>query len=356
MNIIASRLGTQGLLEPKFKSPHEAVKFFGAVQAQEYLQAPWSIGMRVLNSKFEDIEKALDDRKIVRTWPMRGTLHYVAAEDVHWMVKLMAPRINRKMNSYYKKLGLDELEFLKIKKILITALEGGNQLTRPEIYKILGDHKIETKSQRGMFILGHFAQDSLICQGSRKGKQQTFTLLDEWVTKSNDLEGDEALGEITFRYFNSHGPAQIIDLMSWTSLTKTEVKIGIEQVKSRLIEETIGDRTFYSTENNTGTFKSPLLHLLPAYDEFTIAYRDRSDLISKENFNNIYVSNGFYSMISVDGKIVGTWKRDTSNERILISVNFFTGVDKQWQQPLEITAKLFGDFHSMKVDINYTKK
>src|SRR5919112_226736 len=90
------RLHTQGIGLSRFENPADVVRWFGAVQAQDYLGALWALGLRLPGAVEVEIERAVDDRSIVRTWPLRGTLHFVAAEDVRWMLALLAARVLRR--------------------------------------------------------------------------------------------------------------------------------------------------------------------------------------------------------------------------------------------------------------------
>ena len=125
-------------------------------------------------------------------------------------------------------LELDEAIFARSKEVFAKALQGGKQLTRDEMLHLLEQADISTAGQRGYHILGRSAQDGLICFGSRRGKQQTFALLDEWVPQTGPRARDEALAELTRRYFISHGPATLQDLMRWAGITTAEAKVGLE--------------------------------------------------------------------------------------------------------------------------------
>src|SRR6185437_12036373 len=142
------------------------------------------------------VEQALADGKIIRTWPMRGTLHFVAPADVRWMLKLLTPRMVARSQGRMRQFELDDALFGRSKDILISALQGGKQLTRPALYAVLERAGIATGEQRGLHILGRLAHDGLICFGPRTGKQQTFALLDEWVPEARHLGRDEALAEL----------------------------------------------------------------------------------------------------------------------------------------------------------------
>ena len=177
------RLLNQQIMPSKCKQPNDVVRTLGAIQAQDYSGALWAIGLRLPGSTQTTIEQAIANRTIVRTWPMRGTLHFVAAADVRWMLELLTPRILSGAARRDQQLGLDEAVYARCRKLFVGALQGGRQLTRDAIYQVLEREKISTDGQRGYHILWRLGQEGVICFGAHEGKQPTFALLDEWVTQ-----------------------------------------------------------------------------------------------------------------------------------------------------------------------------
>jgi len=226
------RLANQGIANPSFAQPCDVVAWLGALQAQDYAGALWSVGLRMQKATVQAIEQAIADRTIVRTWPMRGTLHFVAAQDVRWLLKLLTPRMIAQTAGRYRQLELDEAVFARSQELFASALEGGKQLTRDEMYQVLEQAGIPTAGQRGYHFLVRAAQDGLICFGPPSGKQQTFVLLDEWIPPTKPFARDEALAELTKRYFASHGPATLQDLMRWAGITASD---GIRCLRSALL-------------------------------------------------------------------------------------------------------------------------
>jgi len=355
-DLINFRLQNQQLVDSSFSNVTELVHYLGAVQAQEYEGGKWTIGLRIPGSKADDVEKAIRDRKIIRTWPMRGTLHYVTSEDARWMIQLLVPRVIRRMSYYFKQLELTDDVFSKARKLITKELEGGKSITRPTFYKLLEENNISTKEQRGLFILGRFAGESLICFGSKEGKQQTFVLMDEWIPNQKTIESEEAIAEITLRYFTSHGPAQIIDLAWWSGLTNTEVKKGIELNKGKLLEKKIGDRTFYMSVKLPDVKQNESsIMLLPAYDEFTIAYKDRSDLRGSGGVPEIKINDGFFSMIAKNGKIIGSWRKEIRKGKVIIQCRIHEDLSEKDMRDLKKSAEDYSEFYNIDCVIEQIK-
>lgn len=338
------RLHNQYLSQPEFTDPVDVVRHLGAVQAQEYLGGMWSIGMRMKNATEPDVEKAVEAGTILRTWPMRGTIHFVPAEDAKWMVQLMAGRVNRKMESYYRKVDLTERVFDKASDLLVNRLEKDKAVIRPDIYRMWEESGINTKQTRGLFIIGNLAQKGLICFGPKQGNQPTFVLLDKWAKKHNKLEGEEAIAEMALRYFRSHGPAQLHDFMWWTGLTMTETKSGLELLKGKLVEEEIDGIKYWSTPiDDFKIEKSPKVYLQQPYDEYTVAYKDRSAISSYGN-SMMRDDIKFYSIIVLDGQVVGFWKRTLSKDKAKIEIDTFRKLTSEEKSALEVAVKDYGKF------------
>jgi hypothetical protein len=241
MDIIAHRrLYNHRIAGARCDKPDDVVRWMGLIQAQDYLGALWAVGLRTRGATEAGIEQALVDRSIVRTWPARGTLHFVAAEDVRWILELLAPRLIARTSGRYRQLALDEATFARSREVLIRALEGGKRLSRDAMYQVLESAHISTAGQRGIHILGRLAQEGLLCFGARDGKQQTFMLLAEWVPAAKSKTRDEALAELARRYFTSHGPATLQDFVWWSGLTTLDAKAGLEMAKQHLVQEVVG--------------------------------------------------------------------------------------------------------------------
>jgi hypothetical protein len=283
----------------------------GAVQAQDYLGALWAVGLRMKSATETTIEDALRQGSIIRTWPMRGTLHFVAAPDARWMLSLMTPRILAGSLTRFKHLGLNDEILKKARRIWERALRDG-PITRKAMYEALHRNNVLTGSQQALHLLGRLAQEQFICFGPRQEKQQTFALFDQWVAPSRPKTTEEALEEITVRYFTSHGPATVQDMMWWSGLTALQIKQGIALAGSTLTTRTENDITYYTSSKSAQASKNlSYTYLLPPFDEYLVAYRNRDAALQKAHAHHYNPgANGMLSAVIVqDGQVLGTWKR-----------------------------------------------
>ncbi len=350
--IALARLANQGIATASFAQPGDVVTWLGAMQAQDYGGALWSIGLRMAGVTEREIEQAIAERAIVRTWPMRGTLHFVAANDVRWMLALLTPRVIAGSASRYRQLELDDTIVARSNEVFAKSLQGGKQLTRDEMLQSLEQANIATTGQRGYYLLGRSAQDGLICFGSRRGKQQTFALLDEWVPQTGPRARDEALAELTRRYFTSHGPATLQDLMRWAGITTAEAKVGLEAAGKELVQENIADRAYWmscDTPDLSNGMEST--YLLPGFDEYLLGYGDRSAVLDPADAQRICPGgNGMFNpTIVIDGHVAGIWKRTFKKGAVAIELTPFRALTPAENHALSAAADRYGEFLGMPV-------
>ncbi|MGB4979417.1 MAG: winged helix DNA-binding domain-containing protein [Anaerolineae bacterium] len=355
--IALARLANQGIAHPTFAEAGDVVAWLGALQAQDYGGTLWAIGLRMAGATEQGIEQTIAERTIVRTWPMRGTLHFVAANDVRWMLALLAPRVIAGSVGRSRQLELDEATFARSKEVFAKALQGGKQLTRDEMLQALEQATISTTGQRGYHLLARSAQDGLICFGSRRGKQHTFALLDDWVPQTKPLARDEALAELTRRYFSGHGPATVQDLMRWAGLTAAEAKIGLEAAGKDLIHETIAERVYWLARDLPDLINGiKTTYLLPGFDEYVLGYGDRSAVLDPANAQSICPgSNGmFIPTLVIDGEVTGTWKRTLKKNAVVIEVAPFRPLTPAENHAIDAEAERYGEFLDLPVVLSHT--
>lgn len=335
IDISRLRLFNQHLASQKFKKPAEIVMHLGAVQAQDYAGAKWAVGMRLQKSKDAEIDKALADGSIIRTHVLRPTWHFVTPADARWMIELTAPRINMLAAGRHRQLKLDSRTLNLSNDTLAKVLEGNKQLDRFELAGVLNKAGIATDEQRLPHILMQAELDRVICSGGRQGKQFTYMLFDERVPKGPDLKREEAVAMLVQRYFTSRGPATIHDFTWWSGLTVTHAKAGIEANKDELVEITINGVAYWTTRHQQEIpGRAPMAYLLPAYDEYAVAYSDRSIAINKkykEQTQHII----FAPAVLVDGQVAGTWRRTLKEKEAEVELSLFGKLNQAQRTAVE---------------------
>lgn len=342
-----SRLVSQQIIEPVHTDPGEAVRWMGALQAQDYNGALWAVGLRAPGATVQAIEQAQAEGRIIRTWPMRGTLHFVAAADVRWMLELLTPRVIQRSQGRLHQLGLDTATLTASAKVIGSALEGSRQLTRQDLLSTLEAAGIKTNGQRGYHILFQLAQARLICFGPHAGKQPTFTLLDEWAPNAPSLPRDEALATLALRYFTSHGPATLQDFVWWSGLTVADGRVGLAAAAQQLGSTTVDGQSYYFADlPEMAETSDSVAALLPPFDEFLIAYRDRTASLDPTHAGLVAPgSNGIFNpIVVVDGRVVGTWKRIRKPDKVILTFSPFTSWSTAQTQALPAAVEHYSRF------------
>jgi len=312
VHIPTYRLYSQQIKESRLTTPAQVLFWLGAIQGQDYAGALWSIGLRLPHATKTDVEQAISDKAIVRSWLMRGTLHFVAAEDLRWMLKLVAPRNVTGQRARDQQLGLDEKIYAKCYDVLAKALQGSKMLTRGEAMATVERAGISTQGQRGYHILKRAARDCLLCFGPIRAKQQTFVLLDEWLPKTKEISQEEALTKLARQYFQSRGPATIDDFIWWSGLLRADARSGLEVIKNELQHEIIdGQEYWFSPHSIAAKVQKPSTYLLPGFDEYILGYKNRSAVLDPQYNQRICPGgNGmFLGTVVIDGQVVGTWRK-----------------------------------------------
>jgi hypothetical protein len=348
-------LCNQQIAHQQFQKPKELIQHMVAIQAQDYLAALWAIGLRLPGQLCEnDIELSISKGKIIRTWPMRGTLHFVPAEDTRWMLNLLTPRVIKTSAGRHKELELNKEQFTKSRNLIEKVLQKEVQLTRNDLYRKLEENGISTKGQRGYHILWYLAQNAIICFGPRHGKQHTFVLFDEWIPKHRTLHGEEALAELALRYIKSRGPVTEYDFAWWTGLKVSLARKAFHLVEEYFEKEEINNQTYrFPDFPKTNTDKSIDIHLLPSFDEMICGYKDRSAILASEYEKSVILRNGIIkSMIIKEGSVVGTWKRTLKKEKVLIETEWFNKLSKKDQPSFIQACEQYAGFLGKKADFH----
>jgi Winged helix DNA-binding domain len=319
-HLLRARLRNQQLVRSSMRNPAEIVKWLGAMQAQDYGGAKWAVALRAKDADAAAVEQAVADGTILRTHVLRPTWHFVARADIRWMLALTAPRVNASCASYHRNLGLDSATFARSRKVIERALGNGQHLTRSELAADLQHSGIHGDSIRLAFLMMNAELEGMICSGARRGNQITYALLDERAPRTAILDREEALAELARRYFTSHGPATRRDFAWWSGLTVRDAMLGIEAAGKALVREAIDGLTYWRASSADVPRASRCAHLLPNYDEYLVAYKDREPVIDRTNRRSAAVSNPFTHQIIVDGRLAGTWRPATRANSVMVDV------------------------------------
>jgi winged helix DNA-binding protein len=352
--IVRLRLQRHGLSAPETLTPVEVVRRQGAMQAQEFGPAKWSIGQRIAGATDPSISGAIDAGEILRTHVLRPTWHFVAPGDIRWLLELTGPRVHQSNAGRCRDLGLDDATLARSDATIVAALEGGRHWTRTDLADHLKCAGIDTTGQRLPYILMHAELDGLICSGPVRGKHQTYALISERAPQAKSLARDEALAKLIRRYYTSHGPATINDFTRWCSLTVTDTKRGIDLLGDQLRSATVDGRTYWFGELPPGvaTEPSPTAHLLQAYDEYTNGYGESRDVVDPF-IHRTFRANGYMQAILIDGQVAGAWKRTIRAKMLQIGVEPFRTLTVAEQDAVNGAAEAHAQFVGLTARVTF---
>lgn len=304
--LTALRLAAQGIARPVLDDAADVVRGMLALQGQDHLGTLWSVGLRTRTATQADVEAALASGSLVRSWPLRGTLHLVAAEDLGWMLSLTGERTVRSSAPRHRQLGLDAADFARAAAIARARLAGGEHAGSAELLEAFAADGLGVDGQRGAHLLGHLAHTGLVVLCGRA----EFALLDEHVREPRLLEPPAAAEELAVRYFGGHGPATVRDLAWWSGLPVTFVRDAVARVRDRLDAIEV-DGVEYLMRPGLEPDGAGV-HALPGFDEYLLGYSNRAAALAPEHAAAIVPGgNGmFLPTLVVRGEVVGTWKRE----------------------------------------------
>lgn len=311
------RIVAQRLAGSRFAEPVAAVRHLGAAQGQDLPGALISVALRVDGGTREGVIAALDSGGIVRSWPMRGTLHLVPGVDLRWMLAITAPRMLRSASARRRELGIDDATRERAGEVA-HGLVTGRALRRAELFEAWAEAGLLHHAQTGSHLLAELCQTARLVLGPLRGTEQLIAVLDEHVPHHVDLDREAGLAELARRFLTSHGPATDRDLARWASLTLTDARAGIEGARSHLEGIEIDGVEHLMAPGLPDLLaahraEARQMMLLPGFDELVLGYVDRSHLVPRAHLDRVVPGkNGMFRPTMIkNGAAIGTWQRPT---------------------------------------------
>ena len=350
--IAAARLRNQRITDPAGGDPAAVVAALGAVQAQEYGPAKWALGLRMRDGTTDArIERAFSDGRILRTHVLRPTWHFVARGDIRWMLALTGPVVQRRIASYHRRLGLDASLLTRATTVIERAIARRGPLTRHELRADLASAAIAVDSIRLAFIMTHAELTAVVCSGPRRDRQFTYALLADRAPDARALPRDNALSTLVRRFFASHGPATVRDFVWWSGLPTADAKRGLEIVRAR--HRLIDGHTYWTVGRNADAGRpSPkgLAHLLPIYDEYLVAYRDRLAVPRAALPRGSALT--FQHALVIDGQVAGTWRTTRNDAGLAMTITPVRALTVRERRAARETASRYGRFLGTAISVS----
>ncbi|MGV1009632.1 MAG: winged helix DNA-binding domain-containing protein [Dermatophilaceae bacterium] len=343
------RLAGQLLWPGQPRTPLEVVRHLGAAQAQDLGSGMWSVGIRAGVSAAQ-VEAAMARRQIVRTWPMRGTLHFVPAQDARWMCQLLAGPAVRSARARFAGLGLTDEVLSHARRTVEAALADGPR-TRRALFAVLRDAGFDPDGQRGIHVLGRLCQQGALCQAAPDGRQPTFALLDQWVPRSLAPSREEGLATVVGRYLHSHGPVTEADVAGWLGAPLRVAREALALLGDVVVREVIGDTAYLAHRLGAEAAPAGSVHLLPMWDEYLLGYKDRTAALRPADAGRVTPgTNGvFQPTVLVDGQVAGVWRRHSGGATTTLAVEVFEPLPPAAARRLRSAVTAYGSYLGMPV-------
>jgi hypothetical protein len=336
-------------------APEDAVGWLGAVQSQDFAPAKWSLAQRTGGLGDAAVDRAFADGAILRTHVLRPTWHFVLPADIRWLLELTAPRVHALNAYYYRQLGLDEDTFRRSGALLAGALQGGAHRTRKQLADTLERGGVALGGFRLGYLLMNAELRGIVCSGAPHGKQQTYALVEERAPRAEPRTREQALAELTLRYFTSHGPATVKDFGWWSSLTAADIRRGLELAGPRLRQEVVDGVTYWSAGSAPADRPaSPTVHLLQGYDEYLVGYSQSKPLLNLAGRALIQDRPVFNGVAILDGQVAGHWKRTVGRGAVAFEVALYEPFDEDQAKALQAAADRQGEFLGLPATVTTT--
>ncbi len=346
------RLANQCISQPSPMRPEGLVSYLGAVQAQAYRDALWAVGLRCKKATQSDVEDAIAERKIIRTWAMRGTWHLVPPKEVKWMLSLYHE--DASIPSRQRKNGLTRPLLKKGMELVSDAFKHERQLTYKDLGRVLSDSGIPEfrKIDVQRHIIRRSGRKGIICFSEHVSGRPAFALFKSPVPKPPNR--DAVLAKLARTYFGSHGPATLKDFAWWAGIGLGDAESGLDAISSRMKEDTsTGDTYWMPKKNPSANQAKRTTYLLPAFDEYLVAYKNRASIIEPKYATKVINgSNGtFLPALVSEGRVIGTWRRKEEKNRVTIALSPFTKLNKEQNEGIKEAADSYGRFIEKSVTL-----
>ncbi|HUQ01416.1 MAG TPA: winged helix DNA-binding domain-containing protein [Kofleriaceae bacterium] len=351
------RLAAQALCARTATTPAALVTQLGAMQAQDYHACHWAVGMRMAGDDVTvaDVERALADGALLRTHAMRGTWQLMTPADAAWILPLVAPNVLARSATRHRQLGLDDAILQRGGEAMARALERVDWLDRAGLRDALAADGIDATGERLAHILGAAELAGVVCSAGGHGATSRTMLLARRLPKRvRRLARAEAAAQLAQRYFESRGPATLDDFVWWSGLPVAEARAALEAVRGELVaHEDAGGRTRWHRRGLAPAARAPRALLVPAFDEFLVAYRKRDEVLDPADVVKVNAGGGLLNPVVVlDGYVVGAWKRTLGRTDVTVNVRIFRRLASADESAIKRAAARYAAFLGRPLELD----
>jgi hypothetical protein len=351
-DLAARRMHGQRLWGRHWPSAGDAVGGLAAMQAQEFQVALWSVAQRTnRRANRAALARAFDEGRILRTHLMRPTWHFVTPNDIRWLLDLIGPRVHAANAHYYRVHGVEGEAVGRSNDALAEAVAGGRHPTRAELQRVLEGAGIEARGPRLAYFVMRAELDGVLCSGPMRGRQHTYAALDERAPNAIALHLDEALGELTRRYFTTRGPATVKDYARWSSLTLFQARRGLDLVGSELEHADLDGRTYWFAPGDPPEhIDEGRVDLVQGYDELVMSYSESRDALLGLGVPDEGPTLPFLHTLLLDGRVAGAWRPAIGRDSATVEATLLRP-GKTGRPFVEAAVERYGQYLGLPTDL-----
>ena len=365
----AWRVARQLLGRSKAASPVEVATTLVGVQAQVTSSAALAIAIRSKPPSgtapaTDATGKALRDRRLVRAWAMRGTLHLFAADDVPTVAAALGGRDNWRRPAWLRWFGVTEPEMDALIDAIGDVLDDGRPRTRAELAEAIGTR---LGARQGRLLLGSWgsalkvASDRhYLVQSAEDAAGTRFVRASRWIEGWRDEDETEALSKLVERYLAAYGPATLKEILRWWGVSVVAVMQPIVAALGDALAEVEVDgvRAYVRTadldsiESTTRTRRD--VRFVGGFDPLIVGAGLRERLLPSSHLRRVSRTAGWISpVVLVDGVAAGVWDSRRTSKGLAITVEPFGDADKKLRTSIQTAARPIGDAQGLPVTVGF---
>ena len=365
----AWRIERQLFGRTKGANPVDVARTLVGVQAQVTSSAALAIALRSKRPRgnapaIEQTTKALRERRLVRSWAMRGTLHLFAADDVPTVAAALGGKDNWRRPAWLRWFGVTEPQMDRLIDAIGEVLDDGRPRTRAELAQEIG---ARLGPAQGELLLGSWGSTLKVAsdrhylvQASEDAAGTRFVRASRWLDGWRDEDEIEALGKLVDRYLAAYGPATLKEILRWWGVSVVAVmKPIVEELGEALTQvEVAGVRTYVRTSDldsiESTRPKKGMVHLVGGFDPFIVGAGLRDHLLPAAHLKRISRTAGWISpVVLVDGTAAGVWDSRRTSKRLELTVDPFESPSRKLRSSIAEAAEAIGEAQGVPVTVDF---
>ncbi len=310
------------------------------------------------------IEDALwKKRTLVKTSLMRQTLHFIPTDEFPLYISALRASRRAGVLRVMARCGISEEEADAMTPVILRTLADG-PCGRAEIVAALrpkANKAVRFWIENSWGLVRLPVADGLICYGNGENNEANFIRVDHWLPKLKMklMPAYEAQSTLLRKYLRAYGPATLADFSHWAGIPIAEVKALGPHADSEIVEISSGKQPLLMAREDVGELgkaatQSSSIRLLPNFDVYLLAHREKDHLLSDQHYKRVYRNQGWISpVVLIDGAIAGVWGYESRGKKFEVKIEPFAKLSKAERSGIEHEAEELGRFYGSEVQVRF---